>query len=107
MTASANFDPLAYLGGVSAHLGDRARGLCDKDPARHWARGGSGVEPGAVVGSPDRGDIGPPRDRAVALYRQRFVQHGAAIGVHVDNRDLDSLLDYRPFLALVAEMPDG
>jgi hypothetical protein len=25
MTASASFDPLAYLGGVSAHLRDRAR----------------------------------------------------------------------------------
>jgi hypothetical protein len=47
------------------------------------------------------------RDRAVALYRQRFVQSGAGVGTHMDNRDIASLLDYPPFLALVAAMRDG
>ena len=93
MTASANFDPLAYLGGVSAHLGGRARAdfvtniLLNDGRARPrasnlalwWA-----ARIAAILGD---------RDRAVALYRQRFVQHGAPVGVHVDNRDLDSLLD--------------
>jgi len=47
------------------------------------------------------------RDRAVAPYRRRFVRSGAGVGIHMNNRDIDSLVDYPPLLALVAEMRDG
>jgi DNA-binding SARP family transcriptional activator/TolB-like protein len=95
---SANFDPQGYLGGVYAYLGDRARAdsiidvlLSDRRGAGNYALNWSARIAAAM------GD----RERAVGYLRRLVALTGRGMGVHYDNRDLDGLMDYPPYQALV------
>jgi DNA-binding SARP family transcriptional activator/TolB-like protein len=95
-----NFDPHGYLGGVYAYLGDKQRAdsvirvllrdvpAVGQNPAIQWA-----ARISAAMGE---------KDRAVAYLREQVARGGRGGVTHYDNRDLDVLFRYPPYLALTA-----
>jgi tetratricopeptide (TPR) repeat protein len=93
-----NLDVHAQLGAIYAYMGDRTRAdsaiqalLRDRPPqliiALHWS-----ARIAAAMGD---------KDRAVDYLRRQIALSGRGMAFHYDNRDLDGLMSYPPYLALV------